>query len=99
MASGAAKVVYGGALGTGADLDIRSVGFRPRSVEILNMDSGDQLTWFEPMPDAGGLKRQTAGTAVVLTTTGVTPLADGFRLGADADVNVAGETVHFKATE
>lgn len=99
MASGAAKVAYGAVVGTGADLDVKSVGFRPRSVELINMDSGDELKWSGSMPDAGGLKRQAAGTSVVLTTTGVTPLAAGFRLGADTDMNVAGETVHFVATE
>ena len=99
MASGAAKVAYGAVVGTGADLDVESVGFRPRSVELVNVDSGDELKWSGSMADAAGLKRIAAGAATLLTTTGVTPLAAGFRLGADSDMNVAGETVHYIATE
>ncbi len=99
MASGAAKAIYGAVVGTGADLDVRSVGFRPRHVELVNMVSGDELKWSETMGDAAGLKRQAAGTAVVLSSLGVTPLSDGFRLGTDTDMNAAGETVHFVATE
>ena len=99
MASGAAKVIYGASLGTGADLDAKSVGFRPRSVKLINMDSGDELHWTEGMVDGGGLKRLAAGASSVLATLGVTPLADGFRLGADTDMNVDGETLQWEATE
>ena len=99
MASGAARVIYGASLGTGADLDVRTVGFRPRSVRIINVDSADELEWVEGMADAAGLKRVTAGTGSVLTTLGVTPLSDGFRLGADTDLNVDGETIRWVATE
>ena len=99
MASGAAKRAYGASLGTGANIDAKSVGFRPRSVRLTNMTSGDELHWTEGMVDGGGLKRVAAGTATILTTLGITPLADGFRLGTDADMNVAGETVQWEATE
>ncbi len=99
MSSGAAKVSYGASLGTGADLDVRSVCFRPRSVHMINMDSGDELFWTEGMVDGGGLKRLAAGASSVLATLGVTPLADGFRLGTDADMNVDGETLQWVATE
>lgn len=99
MASGAAKVAYGASLGTGLDLDVKSVGFRPRKVKLVNRASADELYWTETMPDAGGQKRLAAGAASTLTTLGITPLADGFRLGTDADMNVDGELVDWVATE
>lgn len=99
MASGAAKVAYGASLGTGANLDVRTVGFRPRSVEIINVSSADQLKWIDGMADGAGLKTVAAGTSTILATLGVTPLSDGFRLGTDADLNVDGETVRWVATE
>lgn len=99
MASGAAKVAYGAVLGTGADLDVRTVGFRPRSVELVNVDSADELKWIDGMADGAGVKRLAAGAASVLATLGITPLSDGFRLGTDTDMNVDGETVRYVATE
>lgn len=99
MASGAAKVAYGASLGTGANLDVRTVGFRPRSVEIINVDSADQLKWVEGMADGAGLKTLAAGASSVLTSAAVTPLSDGFRVGTDADINVASETMRWIATE
>ncbi len=99
MASGAAKVAYGASLGTGANLDVRTVGFRPRSVEIINVDSADQLKWVEGMADGGGLKTLAAGASSVLTSAAITPLSDGFRVGTDSDINVAGETMRWVATE
>jgi hypothetical protein len=89
----------GAVTGTGADLDIKTVGFRPRSVHLINTDSADEMTWHHLMADGYGLKRVAAGTGSVVTTAGITPLAAGFRLGADADLNVAGETVLWEATE
>ncbi len=99
MASGAAKVIRGAVLGTGSLLEVRQVGFRPRTVQLINIDSADELYWTSTMVDGGGLKRLAAGAASVLTADGVTPLSDGFSLGADSDLNVDGETVHFEATE
>jgi len=99
MASGAAKVVRGSFLGTGALLEVRSVGFRPRSVKLLNTDGLATAEWLEGMADASMVKRVTAGTMTAPTTGGVTPLSDGFSIGADADMNAADERVYFEATE
>lgn len=99
MASGAAKVIRGSFLGTGADIDIRSVGFRPRSVKLWNIDGIATAVWLDGMADASAFKEITAGTKSVITTLGITPLSDGFRLGADTDLNVSGELVRFEATE
>ena len=99
MASGAAKVVRGSTVGDGSAQDIRSVGFRPRSVKLINVTSGDELFWQDTFADGAGLKRLAAGGASFITSDGVTPLSDGFTLGADADMNVADEVVHWECTE
>ncbi|KKN79952.1 hypothetical protein LCGC14_0334600 [marine sediment metagenome] len=103
MASGAPKIAYGSFKGTGADIDIKGqIGFRPRSVRIINEDGPDEGEWIEGMEDASIFKRVAAGTLTLVagsTTNGITPLADGFKLGADTDLNVSGQLVRFIATE
>lgn len=99
MGSSTSKVMRGAVVGTGANIDVRTVGFRPRSVHLINQASADEMWWHEYMADAAGFKRVTAGTGSIITTLGITPLAAGFRLGADTDLNVAGETVLWEATE
>lgn len=99
MASSTSRVMRGAVVGTGADLNVRTVGFRPRSVKLINQDSADEMYWHSYMADASAFKRVAAGTSSVITTLGITPLAAGFRLGADTDLNVDGETVLWEATE
>ena len=85
----------GAVIGTGSDIDVELPGRKARVVEIINVDSGDQLRWTDTMPDAYGLKTIAAGTSSYLTTKGITPIAKGFTIGADTDVNVATETIHY----
>lgn len=99
MASGAIKKISGSFVGSGSAQDVHVVGFRPKHVKLVNVDGLATLEWFDTMPDDAGLKAVTAGTLSYLTSNGITPLADGFTLGADADMNVSGEVVHFVATE
>ena len=99
MASGTSRVVRGSFVGTGSALNVRTVGFRPRTVKIHNLDGLAKAHWQDTMPDAAGWKVVTAGTQSYVTSNGITPLSDGFQLGADADLNVAGEVVHWEATE
>lgn len=101
MASGASNTRYGSVVGTGADLDVKDPGFRPRSVEIQNVGgSPDEGKWIEGMADGSILKRIAAGTGSLVTGgDGITPLADGFKLGADSDLNVAGQLIRWIATE
>lgn len=99
MSSGADRTYYGSVAGTGADLDVTVVGFKPKSVTLLNIDGLAKAEWHETMPDGSMAKTVTAGTLSSVTGgNGVTPLAGGFRLGADADMNVADEVLHFQAT-
>lgn len=98
MSSGVQISKNGAVTGTGADLDVRTVGFRPRRVELVNLTGLVTAVWLDSMADATGIKRITAGTMSAMTT-GVTPLSDGFRIGADADLNVDGEVIHWVAHE
>lgn len=99
MASGK-KDFPGSFVGTGALVTINKVGFRPAHVRLFNVNSDDQAEWIEGMADGTMVKRLKAGGAsLIASPNGITPLANGFSLGADADINVAGEVVHFIAFE
>lgn len=99
MGSGVSRVKTGAVVGTGAALDVRTVGFRPSCVKLINGDSDDSMIWSDTMADAAGYKSLKAGANAMVTSDGVTPLSDGFRLGADTDMNVDGELVHWVAFE
>lgn len=98
------NIVFGTQDGTGASIDI-TLGFIPSKVEVFNTEASDfaSLTWFSTLPDAYALKRVTS-TWSKITSLGITPLGAeagatklGFRIGADTDVNVSGETIHWAA--
>jgi hypothetical protein len=89
----------GSAVGTGANLDVKSVGFRPRKVQLWNVASGDRMTWVESMPSGYGFKEVAAGAGSYVTTGGISPLVDGFRLGTDSDMNVNGESLIWHAEQ
>jgi len=96
------RTVTGAVIGTGADIEVRRVGFRPRRVALLNTTGAVTAEWQDSMPDASAVKRITAGDATYLTSKGITPLSDGFKIGDDTDINVAGgtpETIHWTAWE
>lgn len=96
------RVTYTGSVtGTGAALDVTKLGFRPRYVKIWNVASGGlcSLEWIDKMPDAYGFKELNHDTAQrsYLTSNGITPLSNGFTIGADTDLNVDGEQIYFIA--
>lgn len=99
MASGGTRIKNGSIVGTGSAINIRTVGFRSSKVELINKDSSDKLTWTDKMPDASGHKQIAAGTSSFITSNGITPLSDGFTIGADTDLNVASETIYWTAHE
>jgi hypothetical protein len=98
MSSGVQLTKNGAITGTGANLDVRTVGFRPRRVELINLTGLVTAEWVDTMADGTGIKRVTAGDMTAMTV-GITPLSDGFRIGTDADVNGAGEQIHWVAHE
>ncbi len=99
MGAGVKRVLTGAAYGTGAAKSIRTVGFRPQKVEVFNQSGLCHAVWTESMADASAMKTVTAGTITFITSNGVTPLSDGFTLGADTDLNVADELFHWVAYE
>lgn len=89
--------------GTGAAIDI-FCGFVPAHVSVVNIESAtiEQLDWYRGMAAASAIKTVTGTVArTKITSNGITALGalasdttqQGFRIGADADVNVAGETI------
>lgn len=100
MSSGVSRVQVGSVIGTGVALDVRTIGFRPSYVKVFNVSADNAAgEWLEGMADDSAFKTITDGTVSVITSDGVTPLSDGFSLGADADLNVADELIRFVAFE
>jgi len=103
MASGSGRVVRGSLVGTGSAIDVRTVGFRPASVKVHNVTGNCFGHWQESMPDASAQKTVDSGSGTtdvsLITSNGITPLSDGFRFGADSDLNAAAEVVHYEASE
>lgn len=98
MSSGVRKSYRGSFTGTGAQLDIKVVGFRPKSVKLINVTGNLMGEWTESMADAAMVKSITDGTQSFITANGITPLSDGFRVGTDS-INTATQIVHYIAEE
>jgi hypothetical protein len=100
MSSGTQLSKNGAVIGTGANLDVRSVGYRPRRVELFNETGLVTAIWTNSMTEGRGLKAITAGTiSLIGAGLGITPLSNGFRIGADTDLNVVAEHIHWVAHE
>ena len=100
MSSGAKRMVQGSLVGPGTARDIETVGFRPTRVEVRNITATTGLIlgyWQETMPDASMFLTILDGTNTFETSDGITPLAKGFTLGANADLNAATEELHWCA--
>lgn len=98
MASGARRVVHGSFIATGSSRDCTVVGFRPTKVTIRT-SGGIEGTWTDAMADASAFKRIANGTGSFISSAGITPLATGFRLGADAALNVNNAVVYYECTD
>lgn len=82
---------------TGAAIDVKC-GFIPAKVEVVNVTSANKpaLSWYRGMIAAHAIKTQNSGRTVI-TSNGISPIGasessgveKGFRIGADADVNVS----------
>lgn len=97
--SGGTRIKAGAIYGTGADLTVRTIGFRPKVVRIFNQTDLSKADWTESMADDSAMKQITAGTITFITTNGITPLSNGFGLGADAELNADGDLIHYVAEE
>lgn len=98
MSSGVQRRVQGAFIGTGSEIEIRTVGFRPTRVELYNADDPGFLVWFAGMPDASGFKH-VDDASTFLSSNGITPLSNGFKIGADSDMNANTEKVFYEAFE
>lgn len=99
------NVKSGKVAGTGAALNVQ-LGFQPQAVFLVNVAAGGvvSLFWQEDMGAGTGFKRAAAGDASQLAANGVSKYAgseaansEGFTIGADADLNVAAEDIHYIA--
>lgn len=95
--------------GTAAIIQI-ALEFSPRAVYVVNETGLATLYWTDSMADDAGLKEITAGTKSFITSGGITakekferddasPDLHGFEIGADSDVNVSAEVIHWTAWE
>lgn len=89
--------------GTGAAIYIQ-LNFKPSAVTLLNIDDSGGLTkleWFASMPAASGVKTVDSGAGTTnlsyISSNGITVGSGGFTIGADTDVNVSAETIHWEA--
>lgn len=101
MASGVNRVIVGAVIATGAAMNIDTVGFKPKLVRVVNVGATGlaRLEWFADMADDSAVKAITNGTISVVTSDAITPRANGFKLGADANVNIITEKVYYEAHE
>lgn len=101
MGSGVNRMMTGSFTGTGSAINVKTVTFRPRKVEIFNVSGVCMAIWTNTMADASAFKKVDSGAGATdisfITSNGITPLSNGFTLGADTDLNVSGETVHWVA--
>lgn len=96
MSSPSLNVVTGSVIATGSAMDVRTVGFRPKTVDLrTGATGGIEGHWQAGMADASAYKRTAAGVGSKVTANGITPLADGFRIGADSDLNSAGKQIDY----
>lgn len=94
-------VQTGTVTGTGAAINVPT-GFKPSRVELHNVTGLASLVWTKTMAAASGVKTITAGTMSFITSNGVSHFtgtaggdAEGFTIGADTDVNVSAEVIHY----
>ncbi len=75
-----------------------TVGFQPRYVKVVNVDSGDMFEWYEGMAAASACKTLgSTGVRSKVTSNGITVSASGFTLGLDTDVLVSSEQISWMA--
>lgn len=103
MASGGNRVKVGSFLGTASDKNIDTVGFKPKSVSVYNVDGDCYAYWNSEMADDSMIKTVDSGVGTtdisLVVTNGITPRANGFALGADADLNASAEKVVYEAVD
>lgn len=89
-----AECVAGTVTGTGAALDVEDLPFDPAAVFLVNA-TGPFALHSPSMPDDSALK--VTSDAAFITSDGITLGNKKFTIGADSDINVDDETIHWMA--
>jgi hypothetical protein len=97
MGSPSSNKGTGSVVGTGGAITVRAFGYRPKTVKLHQ--GGVALEWQEGMASDSAYKRVAGGAGSFVAVGGITPLVDGFQIGADADLNVVGATIRWEASE
>ena len=99
MASSLNFIKTGKVVGTGADKKI-VLGFQPRSVTLFNAAAGGLVTCWktDQMATRYAKKAVAAGTTTFADDMCVIE-SDGFTIGDDSDLNVAGEDIYYEAIQ
>jgi hypothetical protein len=97
MSSKANFIKTGKIVGSGSAKKV-VLGFKPVKVELVNETGLAQALKTNTMDGAYAAKQVTAGTMTFANNV-CTLNSDGFSLGTDTDMNVAGEVVHYVAYE
>lgn len=90
-------------MGTGALITVNKekCGFKPRMVKLINKTGLCSAEWLDTMANDSMQKSADSGAGAVdnvdVTSNGIIPLASGFSIGTDADLNVSGEAIHYEA--
>lgn len=93
------NVIIGTVEGTGSALNV-SMGFQPSYVHLMNIDGNAEL--HQVLAEAKAQKRTAATFSnptsnIISAFTGSSTAGEGFTIGADADINVSGETIKYVA--
>lgn len=97
MGSPSSNKGTGSVVGTGGAIDVRAFGYRPKTVRLHQ--GGVTIDWQEGMASGTAYKRLANGTGSFIASNGITPLVDGFTIGADTDINAVGATIRWEASE
>lgn len=87
---------YGAITGTGNAITV-TIGFKPGVVFLYNQTDAGTLWWTNTLADGYGYRSITNGNESVISSNGVTPFQEGFIFGADTEMNVASDEVHWIA--
>jgi len=102
------SLATGTVTGTAANINV-SLGFTPRYVIVSNPSTTTvvKVEWSKGMAAASCTKfldSATAGSIISKITVsciseyaGSTTTAPGFRIGTDSDLNISGDTLHYRA--
>jgi hypothetical protein len=101
MSSSTGRLVTGTARGTGDVVTVNTVGFKPKRVELKNLEGKCLAIWQDTMPQDSAQKILTSDTNKTdisfVDSDAISTTTSGFSIGADTDINVDGQIIHWCA--